>query len=176
MNKLAAVNRSIIILLAVSIFLLACNRIKEGRDKLKDVPEKVKGKASELKDEILPTFDAHQPDTKANKKRFSDFLKVELTPDIKNIYCYGDAIGIDASYQFSFDCDTATVSRIISINQLSLDTLGRNDGSGISREFEWWNMQTISRLQLYSWNKGSYFKNFWYDEAEGKAYFLDYDM
>ena len=68
-------------------------------------------------DKISPKFDAYHPDTEFNKKRFKDFLKVALSPDIKNIYCFDDAIGIDADYQFSFNCNKSTAELIRKRNE-----------------------------------------------------------
>lgn len=59
-------------------------------------------------DKIHPPFDHHKPDTDNNKKRFIDFIKIEITQDVKNIYCFDDAIGIDGDYMFAFNCKTST--------------------------------------------------------------------
>ena len=92
-------------------FQFSCNRIKNKGEELVDKTKaKVIDKSNDLIDKVSPKFDTNKADTKYNKKRFLDFLKVEITPDIKNIYCFDDAIGIDASYQFSFNCNDKTVA------------------------------------------------------------------
>lgn len=139
--------------------------------------EKVKNESENLADKLAPHFDAYQADTKFNKARFKDFLKVELTPDISNIYCFDDAVGIDADYQFSFNCDTATVRRIIEKHQLKPDKTTKDYAFGLQNDFEWWNKKKIEKLDLYSWqSKNQYFKYFWYDRAEQKAYFFDFEL
>lgn len=171
---------SLLILIVVS-----CNRIKNKGGQLVDTATAagkelmdtatVAGKeyAKDAVDKVIPRFDAYTPDTKYNKERFKDFIKVDLTPDVKNIYCYDEAIGIDASYQFAFNCDTSTARKIIEAHQLKRDPVKKY---GIYREFEWWDIKKIEKLDLYTWEEDRYFKYFWYDEAEQKAYFLDFDM
>ncbi|HTG56789.1 MAG TPA: hypothetical protein VL943_11010 [Niabella sp.] len=53
-------------------------------------------------DPLFPPFNSDQPDTEANRKNFRRFLQVDITSDITNIYCFDDAIGLDADYMFSF--------------------------------------------------------------------------
>ena len=84
-------------ILILTIGLISCDRI---RNKTEQVTEKVKEKAKdELKeqtqkviDKVYTPFDHDKPDTENNRKRFVDFLKVEITPDVKNIYCFDDAV------------------------------------------------------------------------------------
>jgi len=151
----------IYILIILTLTFYSCNRIKN--------------KSKDLIDNVFPHFDAYKPDTKFNKKRFKDFLQVELTDDIKNIYCFGDAIGIDAYYLFSFNCDTATVRKIIEKHQFKLDTIA-NRTFGFQDDFEWWDKKKIEKLDLYTWEGDRYFKHFWYDSTEQKAYYFDYDI
>src|SRR5690554_3575712 len=97
-----------------ALTIVSCDRIKNKGQELADkTEEKVKVKSKDLVDKVVPHFDAYKPDTKFNKERFKDFLQVDITPDIKNIYCFDDAIGIDADYMFSFNCDTTTARKII---------------------------------------------------------------
>lgn len=154
------------IYLIASFFLLmhaACNRIKN--------------KSQELADKVAPKFDAHKPDTKSNKKRFVEFLKVNLTSDIKNIYCFDDAMGVDADYMFSFNCNKTTANKIIDTLNLKLDKETTDYAFGIQHDFEWWDKKKIEKLDLYSWHdEHQYFKYFWYDSNEQKAYYFDYDL
>jgi hypothetical protein len=158
--------------------MVSCDRIKDKGKRIADkTEEKAKDKSEELIDKVAPHFDAHKPDTKFNKERFKDFLQVELTPDVKNIYCFDDAIGIDADYQFSFNCDTSTARKIIEKHKLTLDTATTDYAFGLQNDFDWWDKKKIEKLDLYSW-KGDqqYFKYFWYDKSEQKAYYFDFDM
>ncbi len=166
------------VIIYVSVVLIgitaSCNRIaKKG----KDIAHRAEAKMEDKSDDLFPTFDAYKADTKFNKKRFHDFLKVEITPDVKNIYCHDDAIGIDADYQFGFNCNDSTAQRIIRKHQLKLDLLTEDNGFGLQDDFDWWDKKKIEKLDLYSWTNGNqYFKYFWYDSKEQKAYFFDFDM
>ena len=161
-----------------TLTIVSCDRIKNKGQELADkTEEKVKDKSKDLVDKVAPHFDADRPDTKFNKERFTDFLKVELTPDIKNIYCFDDAIGIDADYMFSFNCDTTTARKIIEKLQLKLDKETTDYAFGLQHDFDWWDKKKIEKLDLYSWQGDhQYFKYFWYDKAEQKAYYFDFDM
>ena len=161
-----------------ALTIVSCDRIKNKGQELADkTEEKVKNKSKDLVDKVVPHFDAYKPDTKFNKERFKDFLKVDLTPDIKNIYCFDDAIGIDADYMFSFNCDTTTARKIIEKHQLKLDKETTDYAFGLQHDFEWWDKKKIEKLVLYSWQGDhQYFKYFWYDKTEQKAYYFDFDM
>ena len=161
---------------------LSCDRVKR---KAEQVTEKIKTKTKEgverqaerVVHKIFPPFDHDKPDTENNKKRFEDFIKVKITPDVKNIYCFDDAIGIDTDYMFSFDCDSLTSTKIIEVNGLKLDTVNTDNGFYIQHDFNWWDKGKITKLKKYSWTNGDrYFKYFWYDKVDGKAYFFDFDL
>jgi hypothetical protein len=48
---------------------------------------------------------------------------------------------------------------------------------GLQHGFEWWDKKKNEKLDLYSWRGGhQYFKCFWYDKTEQKAYYFDFDM
>lgn len=124
-----------------------------------------------------PHFDHDKPDTNNNKDRLQEFLKIEITSDIHNIYCFDDAVGIDADYQFAFNCNPTTANKIIRINGLKRDTLNTDYGFGMQNDFRWWDKNKIASLPLYSWKgENEYYKYFWYDPVEQKAYFFDFDM
>lgn len=153
---------------------VSCNRVAR---KGKDIAHRTEEKISDKSDDLFPTFDAYKADTKFNKKRFHDFLKVEITSDVKNIYCHDDAVGIDADYQFGFNCSNSTAQRIIKKHQLKLDLLTEDQAFGLQDDFDWWDKKKIEKLDLYSWTDGrQYSKYFWYDSKEQKAYFFDFDM
>lgn len=166
------------ILLAVTLGLNSCERIN---NKFEQISKKVKaGAKEELMDQIekiYPPFDHHKPDTENNRKRFVDFLKIDITSDIKNIYCFDDAIGIDADYMFAFNCNAQTSKKIIEVHNMTMDTLNSDNGFGLQHDFEWWDKEKIKNLEKYSWtNNNRYFKYFWYDKEINKAYFFDFDM
>ncbi len=172
----------LLVIFSLVFGLISCERLMR---KTEQVTQKIKTKTKEgiekqaerVVHKIFPPFDHDEPDTENNQKRFTDFIKVEITPDVRNIYCFDDAIGIDASYMFSFECNSVTSNKIIEVNNLTLDTLDSDNGFYIQRDFDWWNKEKIAKLRKYSWTNGDrYFKYYWYDNQEGKAYFFDFDL
>lgn len=172
----------ILIILILIIEFTSCDRIviktEKFTDKVKSkTKEGIKKQTQKLIEKVNKPFDYDKPDTENNKKRFLDFLKVELTPDVKNIYCFDDAVGIDADYMFSFNCNLNTSEKIIEFHNLKLDTLNTDNGFGIQHDFEWWNKKQIEKLKKYSWaGDNQYFKYFWYDRENQKAYFFDFEL
>lgn len=162
--------------------LISCDRIqrraKQTTERVKDTSKGViKRQKDRVVHKIFPPFDHEKPGTESNKKLFKDFLKVEITPDVKDIYCFDDAIGIDADYMFSFRCDSATSNRIIKVNELKIDLINTDNGFYMPHDFRWRNREGIAKLQKYTWTNGDrYFKYYWYDEEVEKAYFFDFDM
>lgn len=164
------------------IGLLACDRVKQKTEQLTEqakekTKEQLEKQAQKVVDKVFPPFDHDKPDTQNNQKRFKDFLQIEITPDIKNIYCFDDAIGIDADYMFSFECSSSTSNEIIEVHGLTIDTVNADNGFGLQHDFDWWDKKRIAELKKYSWTNGDrHFKYYWYDEENGKAYFFDFDM
>jgi len=155
---------------------MACDRIKNKVHEIEDTTyKKVKAESDELAENISPQFDSDHADTRSNQLRFKDFLQIELSKDIKNLYCFDDAIGIDADYMFAFNCDSSTAEKIKVKHLLKPDT--NNDyGFGMQHDFDWWDKKKIEQLDLYSWNKGQDYKFFWYDQKEKKAYYFEFDL
>jgi hypothetical protein len=121
-------------------------------------------------------FDSGTPDTRNNKFHFKNFLNVEITPDVKNIYTFGDELGIDAKYMIAFNCNGTTANKIIEVNEFKADN-SNQDGYYIQAEhLKWWDRNEVIELPKYSWNDGNYFKYFWYDSIKEKAYYLDFDL
>jgi hypothetical protein len=166
----------ICILSCALLLLIGCDQIKQDESS-NVVKQKLKKSAATIINKVIPQFDANTADTKFNKERFKEFLKIDLTADIKSIYCFDDRIGINADFQFSFNCNASTVAKIIEKHHLKLDTQNENLAFGLQTEFNWWQKAKIKKLKLYSWTNGqNYFKYFWYDEREKKAYFFDFDV
>lgn len=145
--------------------------VKKGTEKAKSITR-------ETFQKVYPTFDSNQPDTEANKKNFKAFLQVDITPDVKNIYCFDDAIGIDADYMFSFNCDSITSKKIKAQHFLEKDSVIGLNEEGLQHDFFWWDKQRIKELQSYSWHSGSgrSHKMFWYDKENQKAYYFKYSL
>ncbi len=167
-----------LLVLVVMIGIISCNQIKNKTTKITvTTKEELKNQTQKIVEEIFPVFDYDKPDTKNNKKRFKDFLKIEITPDVKNIYCFDDTIGIDADYMFAFNCNSKTSNRIIEAHNLVIDTINLSNGFEMQHDFEWWDKKRIKNLQKYSWtDNNQYFKYYWYDGVKEKAYFFDFDM
>jgi len=160
------------------IAMLSCGRVKQ---KSLEVVDNTKTKLSEkkaaLEDKLVPYYDAYNPDTKFNKKRFEEFFGFAPTADVTAIYCHADEMGIDHDYQFSFRCDTSTVSKIV--NHLKLMKAERPDSfsRGLWHNFAWWDSTGIATLKPYV-KKGDHdtFWYLWYAPAKSKAYYFEFDM
>jgi hypothetical protein len=121
-------------------------------------------------------FDSLNPDTDLNQIHFKNFLKVDITPDVKNIYCFADELGADASYLFSFNCDQQTANKIIKANKLVLDTADREQAVSIQENgLKWWDTNITKTLPFYKWSGDRYYKYFWYDKNKNRGYFMDFD-
>ncbi|MDR2235549.1 MAG: hypothetical protein LBE92_05460 [Chryseobacterium sp.] len=168
-------------ILAVVFFLLAFSTgfytlyfgLQKGKEKTGQV-------ARNAFEKVFPTFNSDRPDTEANKKNFRNFIKVDITPDVKNIYCFDDAIGQDADYMFSFSCNPETAEKIIERHRLVKDSLRGNNQDGLQDDFFWWDKKKINELESYSWDSNHEGKNFhkifWYDHEHQKAYYFEYDL
>jgi len=161
-----------------TLVLFSCDRIKKESRKVVDKTEqKIAEKKSDLGDKIIAHYDPYHPDTKFNKKRFSEFFMFEPTPDVKNIYCYADEMGIDHDYQFSFNCDTTTINKIIANLRLNKGVIDDNNGSGFWHSFSWWDSSKIETITPFS-RKGEHetYWYLWYDTSQRKAYYFSFDM
>jgi len=171
-----------ILFITLMIGFFSCKRVKDKTEKVANevklkTKNEIKERTQEVVDKIYPPFDHDKPDTENNKKRFRDFIKVEISKDVKNIYCFDDAIGINADYMFAFNCNLSTSKKIIEVNELKIDTLTKDNGFLMQHDFKWWNKKRIKELKKYSWTNGNgYFKYFWYDKENQKAYFFDFDL
>jgi hypothetical protein len=124
-----------------------------------------------------PSFDYNKPDTENNQFHYEHLLTIKMTPDVKNLYSYGDELGIDASYYLAFECNLETANSIIRANKLIKDEERGNPlYSGFKQK--WWNQNEIDTLTryVYSNDERTYFKYFWYNESSHRAYFLDFDL
>lgn len=122
-------------------------------------------------------FDSNKPDTGNNHFHYEQLLGVKITPDVKNLYSFGDEIGIDASYYLAFECNIETAKRILTSNSLIKDTEKGNLLIGGFKQ-KWWNETEIDTLTRYLFTNDTrtYFKYFWYNENNQHAYFLDFDL
>jgi hypothetical protein len=167
-----------IILMFSLLPFISCGRIKdEGNKVYEDTKTSIKNKKDDVVDDLINTYDPYHPDTKYNRKRFTEFFLFSPTEDVKNLYCYADEMGIDHKYQFSFNCSLATINRIINNLKLEKGTTSENRGIGLWVKFPWWDAALIETLDPY-YNKGEHkaYWYLWYDGANQKAYYFSFDM
>ena len=164
--------------IAFILLVAACDRIKRKGDQVVDKTkdEVIKNKNAAV-DKIIPTFDSYTADTKYNKKRFTEFFGFAPTPDVTDIYCYNDQIGIDSKFQFSFKCDSTTKSRIVKDLNLTQAQKPDNFSRGVWRSFQWWDSAKIVTLNPY-WRKDEteLYKYLWFDTEKKTVYYIDFDM
>jgi hypothetical protein len=164
--------------IVLTLALFSCGRLKNtGQEFVENSGQKIKDKGEQLTDKIIARYDADTADTKWNKLRFAEFFGFNPTPDVKNIYCYADEIGIDHDYTFSFNCDTSTVNKIVSYLELTQSDKPDNYGEGLQHDFKWWDKNKIQKIKPYL-KKGDHqtFWYLWYDKNESKVYYFEFDM
>ena len=157
---------------------LACDRTKRKADiVIEHTKEKLIAKKDAALDKIIPTFDSYKPDSKFNRKRFTDFFGFAPTADVRELYCYGDHLGIDGIFMFSFRCDTTTKNRIVRHLSLVQSDKPDNFGSGLWQPFPWWDSAKIVTLNPYlRRGEHEFYKYLWYDKDKSKVYYIDFDM
>ncbi len=168
----------IYIMTIVLVFMFSCNRIrKKGHEIVDKTEQKVRNKTKDIVDNTFPHFDYDKADTKYNKKRFIEYLEVELTTDIKEIYCFGDFLGADYKVLFSFKCDSSTVQRIINKKDLKLTNTDNDNGLLLSENFKWWKKEIIKKFKPYKTGKTQeYWQYLWYDNKNKIAYYEVYSL
>jgi hypothetical protein len=167
-----------ILIVIFLITILSCDKIKgKSHETINKSKQKIAEEKSALGDKIITHYDPYHPDTKFNKKRFSEFFLFNPTPDVKNIYCYADEMGIDHKYQFSFNCDVTTINKIISNLHLKSGIVDDNNGNDLWQDFSWWDSLKIKKLKPFS-KKGNHeaYWYLWYDTLNTKAYYFSFDM
>ncbi len=164
--------------LTIILSLFSCDKVKrKGHQAVNKAKTTLAEKKADIGDKIIARFDAYEPDTRFNKKRFYEFFSFYPTQDVKNIYCHADELGIDHDYQFAFNCDTATITKIISYLNLTKSEQPDNFSSGLWNDFPWWDSTKITTLKPY-WTKGKHetYRYLWYDTSGQKAYYFTFDM
>ncbi len=90
------VRLTLYILTVILIFLSSCDKIKnKGKEIASNAENKIKDKSEKIIDKAFPHFDYDKADSKFNKQRFTEYLQIDLSADILNIYCFGDFLGAD---------------------------------------------------------------------------------
>lgn len=137
----------------------------------------IRNKKNDARDKVFPIFNAGEPDTKYNKKRFEEYLEVPVTGDVKNIYCYGDFIGIDYKVLFSFSCDSVTIRHIIEKKEMAPDNDDHYSRLFFNVELPWWNQQEIDTLRPFKkGTEGELWQYLWYNKNEKRAYYEEFSL
>ena len=120
------------------ICLFSCDRVKrKSQQSVVKVKEKLAEKKADLGDKLVTHYDAYRPDTRFNRIRFQDFFGFAPPADVKELYCFADETGIDHDYQFSFTCDTSTITKITNNLKLIKAHQPDNFSSGLWHSFPW---------------------------------------
>ena len=137
----------------------------------------IKDKSEKIIDKAFPHFDFDTSDTKFNKQRFTEYLQINLTDDILNIYCYGDFIGADYKVLFSFSCELPTIHKIIEKKGLKSINDPNDTGLLFQDEFIWWDKEKINHLKGYKNGKENEFWQYlWYDQDQKMAYYEEFSL
>ena len=174
-----------ILTIAFLATLSSCDRLKrkghevvdKTQEKIGETKQKISEKKNKLVDKFFPIYDNGKPDTENNKKRFKEHLQVDLTDDVKNIYAYGDFLGVDYKVLISFSCDNSTIENIIATKKMKLTTWKDDDGLFFLDEFNWWVKEKIELLEPNKVGKvGEYWQYLWYDKKSKTAYYEEYSL
>lgn len=174
-----------ILILAFVLAVFSCNRIKRKGDAVlektkqtaSETKQKISDKANNLVDKVIPTYDNDKADTESNKKRFKEHLQVDLTSDIRNIYAYGDFLGVDYKVLIAFTCDQSTVDRIIAVKKMELATTKDDNGLLFLDDFKWWDKEKIEMLEPYKIGKEAEFWQYlWYDPKTKQAFYEEFSL
>lgn len=174
--------RSLALIGASALLVMGCGRIAsladDAIDAAKGTTKKVGDEAvrysDDLVDEVVPRFDAHTPDTRFNRERYTEFFRMFPAKDVIDLFCYGDQMGPDQRFQFSFTCDSSTVNAIRL--KLALHAADSTCGdAGFTVPQPWWNDAFTRASKPWCRAEDRYYRFLWYDAANRKAYYLDYD-
>jgi hypothetical protein len=169
-NKI--MRKIICIIIIYTLTFCSCDRIKNKTEEFAARTEsKVKSKSKDILEIIFPLFDSYEPDTKFNKKRFKEFLNVDISDDVNTLYTFGDFLGADYKILISFKCDSSTIYKIIMQNKMKLSESENDFGLGFSDEFKWWDKIVIEKIKPYKMREksGDWFY-LWYDQNTKTAY------
>ena len=185
-----------VLFLTTGVSVISCERIiNKKHQAISKAKEKLQSGRDKLENKMLPIFDPLNADSKYNKQRFYEFFDFGPTPDVQNLYCWADRMGIDASYWLSFECHDSTVGKITHNLQLQPDPQfditccnadGRMDSiltSGIrlygglnSDPMPWWDTAFINKSIPFGKAKGDTRSYLWHDGVKHKVYFLSFDF
>jgi hypothetical protein len=165
--------------------IISCGRIErkgdqmieKTREKVTQTKQKIVHKKDQLIDKAFAPSDFGKPDTERDKNRFREYLKIDLTKDIRNIYTYEDYFGADYKILMSFSCDDSTALKIVRSKRLQLSTEEHDSGLFFGEEFPWWNKEAIQKLRPFKEGKElEYWKYFWFDKKARTGYYEEFSL
>jgi hypothetical protein len=158
---------NIILITAYLSTLTSCERIKKkggivvdkAKETVAETKKSIGNKKNQVTDRIFPIYNSDKADTEFNRKRFKEHLQVDLTDDIKDIYAYGDFLGIDYKVLIAFTCDQD------------------DDGLLFLDEFKWWDKDKIEVLEPFKVGKEQeYWQYLWYDPKTKQAFYEEFSL
>ena len=176
---------NIILITAYLSTLTSCERIKKkggivvdkAKETVAETKKSIGNKKNQVTDRIFPIYNSDKADTEFNRKRFKEHLQVDLTDDIKDIYAYGDFLGIDYKVLIAFTCDQSTIDRIIEVKKMQLTTSKDDDGLLFLDEFKWWDKDKIEVLEPFKVGKEQeYWQYLWYDPKTKQAFYEEFSL
>lgn len=173
----------VLIMFTLLSLMLSCGRIRwKGREVVEEGKQKIAHGKVVVLDKVWPQFDAGTADTRNNKKRFHEFMHFDAGPDVMDLYCWDDRIGINSSFFFGFRCQDTTIKRVINVLHLQpyrgqIDSLtGEWSGSLFQCRMPWWDSAAIQRIIPYVNKEDRLYWYLWYDTKREMAYFETFDM
>jgi hypothetical protein len=164
-------------IIAVGMLLSSCGKIKDkSEETIGRATNVVSSKVEKIEDKIVRHFDPYEPDSKWNQTRFSEFFAMTANGNASQIYSYGDEIGIDHSYAFSFTARESIVDSIVTKLQLTKSSTPEVLMLDIP-DFPWWPKKRIAAsIPYYRKTAKETYEYLWYDNRTSKVYYLLFDL
>ena len=84
---------------------------------------------------------------------------------------------LDYKVLFSFNCDSATIQKIINKKGLKVINNSNDKGLMFLADFNWWDKDKIKLLKGYKNGKENEFWQYlWYDKDQKKAYYEEFSL
>lgn len=167
------------------VFFVACDKIKrkgsyladKANNKIEDAKQTIIDKKDSLVDKVFPRYDFDSSGTESNKKRFREHLKIPISSDIKEIYTYGDFLGIDYKVLIAFKCERATIEKIAEVKKMKQYSVSDNHAMKFAVDFNWWDQEKIDTIKPYKvGEEGEYWQYLWYDPILKQAFYEEYSL
>ena len=123
-------------------------------------------------------YDLEIADSPANRKGFEESFGFAADANMSQVYYYADEFGADVRYQLSFKCPRVVVDKIIS--ELSLKPVPQDTADSLldpREDLPWWQPDSIDGRDLWIKEEGNqYYRQLWYSEKNGMAFYLEYSV